>query len=60
MPNIDFGPFIQSVAIALVLFAIGRFIAIQMEEFGRWMIYAGLIVFYLVWWVSYQRGKRKK
>ena len=60
MPKIDFGPFIQSIVVALIFFAIGRFIAIQMDDVGRWMIYAALIIFYAVWWVSYQRRKRKK
>lgn len=60
MPKIDLGPFIQSIVVALVLFAIGRFIAIQMDDVGRWVIYIALIIFYAVWWVSYQRRKRKK
>ena len=60
MPKIDFGPFIQSIVVALLFFAIGRFIAIQMDDVGRWMIYAALIIFYAAWWVWYQRGKRKK
>ena len=60
MPKIDLGPFIQSIAIALVLFAIGRFIVIQMEDVGRWVIFAALIVFYAAWWIFYQRRKRKK
>lgn len=60
MPKIDFGPFIQSIIMALLFFAIGRFIAIQMDDTGRWMIYAALIIFYIVWWVSYQRRKGNK
>ena len=60
MPKIDLGPFIQSIIMALLFFAIGRFIAIQMDDTGRWMIYAALIIFYVVWWVSYQRRKRNK
>ena len=60
MPKIDLGPFIQSIIMALIFFAIGRFIAIQMDDAGRWMIYVALIIFYVVWWVSYQRRKRKK
>jgi membrane protein DedA with SNARE-associated domain len=60
MPKIDFGPFIQSIVIALILFAIGRFIVIQMEDVGRWVIFAALIIFYAAWWVFYQRRKRKK
>jgi len=60
MPKIDFGPFIQSIAVALVLFAVGRFIVVQTEGTGRWVIYAGLIIFYAAWWFSYRRGKRRK
>lgn len=60
MPKFDIGPYITSVAVALVFFAIGRFLVIQMDDLGRWVIYIGLIIFYAVWWVWYQRGKRKK
>jgi hypothetical protein len=60
MPKIEIGPFIQSIAIALVLFAVGRFIVVQTEGAGRWVIYATLIIFYAAWWVWYRRGKRKK
>ena len=60
MPKIDFGPFIQSIAIALILFAIGRFIVVQTGGSGRWVIFAALIIFYAAWWVFYQRRKRKK
>ena len=60
MPKIDFGPFIQSIVVALIFFAIGRFIAIQLDDVGRWVIYVALIIFYAVWWVSYRRRKRKK
>lgn len=58
--KIDFGPFIQSIIVALVFFAIGRFIAIQLDDVGRWVIYAALIIFYAAWWVFYRRRKRKK
>ena len=60
MPKIEVGPFIQSIVIALVLFAIGRLIVIQMEDLGRWVIFAAVIIFYAAWWVFYQRRKRKK
>jgi len=60
MPKIDIGPFIQSIAVALILFAIGRFIAIQMDGLGRWVIFASLIIFYAAWWIWYSRRKRKK
>jgi membrane protein DedA with SNARE-associated domain len=60
MPKIDIGPFIQSIAVALILFAIGRYITIQTDGLGRWVIFAALIIFYAAWWVWYSRGKRKK
>jgi hypothetical protein len=60
MPKIDFGPFITSIVIALVFFAIGRYFAIQLDDAGRWAIYIGLIVFYAIWWFFYQRRKGKK
>ena len=58
--KIDFGPFIQSIIVALVFFAIGRFIAIQLDDVGRWVIYAALIILYSAWWVFYRRRKGKK
>jgi hypothetical protein len=60
MPKFEIGPFIQSIIVALIFFAIGRFIVIQMEDLGRWVIFIGLIIFYAIWWVAYQRRKRKK
>ena len=60
MPKIDLGPYITSVAVALVFFALGRFLVIQLEDVGRWVIFVGLFVFYAIWWISYQRKKRKK
>jgi hypothetical protein len=60
MPKIDLGPFITSIVIALVFFAIGRYFAVLLDDVGRWIIYISLIVFYAVWWFSYQRRKRKK
>ena len=33
---------------------------IQMEDLGRWLVYTGLIIFYAVWWFSFQRRNRKK
>ena len=60
MPKIEIGPFIVSIVVALLFFAIGRFIVIQTGGAGRWMIFAGLIIFYAIWWVSYRRAKKKK
>ena len=60
MPKIEIGPFIVSIVVALLFFAIGRFIVIQTEDVGRWMIFVGLIIFYAIWWVSYRRAKKKK
>jgi hypothetical protein len=60
MFNIKIGPFIKSIAIALVFFAIGRLVVVQMGGVGSWIILIGLVVFYAVWWVFYQRGKKRK
>jgi hypothetical protein len=60
MPKIEIGPFIMSIVVALLFFAIGRFIVIQTEDVGRWLIFAGLIIFYAIWWVSYRRAKKRK
>ena len=60
MPKFEIGPFIQSIIVALIFFAIGRYITVQTDGLGRWVIFAALIIFYAVWWVWYSRGKRKK
>lgn len=60
MPKFEIGPFIQSIIVALIFFAIGRYIVIQAGGTGRWLIFAALIIFYAVWWVWYTRGRRKK
>ena len=60
MPKFEIGPFIQSIIVALIFFAIGRYIVIQSGGSGRWVIFAALIIFYAVWWVWYSRGRRKK
>ena len=60
MPKFEIGPFIQSIIVALIFFAIGRYITIQTDGLGRWEIFVALIIFYAVWWVRYSRGKRKK
>jgi hypothetical protein len=60
MPKLEIGPFITSIIVALLFFALGRFLVIQMDDAGRWIVYISLIVFYAVWWFFYQRRKRKK
>ena len=60
MPKFEIGPFIQSIIVALIFFAIGRYITIQTDGSGRWLIFIALIIFYAVWWVWYSRNKRKK
>ena len=60
MPKFEIGPFIQSIIVALIFFAIGRYITIQTDGSGRWVILVALILFYAVWWVWYSRGRRKK
>jgi len=59
MPKIEIGPFIQSIIVALIFFAIGRYITIQTDGSGRWAIFAALIIFYAVWWVWYSRRRKK-
>lgn len=53
------GPFIKSIAFALVFFALGRIIVIQMGNKGIWMIAIGLIIFYTIWWAFNRRDKNK-
>ena len=60
MQKIEFGPLIRTIVIALVFFAIGRFIVMQTQDLGRWIIFAGIIIFYAVWWIMYQNRKKKK
>jgi hypothetical protein len=60
MPKIEIGPFITSIIVALLFFALGRFLVIQLEDVGRWVIFGSLLIFYAIWWVAYQRRKRKK
>ena len=59
MPKIKILPIVQSIAIALVFFALGRIMVIQMGTLGVWIAVILVIVFYAVWWVNYQRGKQK-
>ena len=60
MPKFEIGPFITSVAVALVFFALGRFLVIQLGDVGMWIIFVGLVIFYAIWWMSYRRKKSKK
>jgi len=60
MQKIEFGPLIRTIVIALVFFAIGRFIVMQTQDLGRWIIFGGLIIFYAVWWIMYQNRKKRK
>ena len=60
MPKINIIPIIQSITIALIFFALGRLMVIQMGNLGIWIVAGLLIIFYVVWWIIYQRGKRKE
>lgn len=51
--------YIRSVAIALVFFALGRLLVLQMGTTGYWVIGLLLVVFYAAWWVFIRRGKEK-
>lgn len=57
MPKIP--PFIRSLIIIFLFFVIGRFLVTQLGSSGSWIIIVGVIIFYVVWWVNYQRNKKK-
>lgn len=59
MPNIKWTPLVISIVIALVFFALGRMIMVQMGSNGIWVVVVMLVVFYAGWWMLYQRSKRK-
>lgn len=59
MPKIKLLPIAKSIAIALIFFALGRLMMIQMGTLGIVIAVGLVIVFYAVWWASYQRGKKK-
>jgi len=46
-------------AIALIFFALGRIVVVQMGTTGIWIVIVALIVFYSAWWVNYRRSKKK-
>ena len=58
MPKIKIHPIVQSFIIAMIFFVLGRLMVIQMGTLGVWIVAILVIVFYTVWWVNYQRGKR--
>jgi hypothetical protein len=59
MPKIKLLPIAKSIAIALIFFAVGRLMVIQMGTKGIWIVAILVIGFYSIWWVSYKRRKRK-
>jgi hypothetical protein len=59
MPKIKLLPIAKSIAIALIFFAVGRLMVIQMGTKGIWIVGILVIGFYSIWWVSYKRGKKQ-
>ena len=59
MPEIKILPIVKSVAIAMVFFVLGRLMVIQLGTLGVWITAILVIVFYAIWWVRYQREKRR-
>jgi hypothetical protein len=59
MPKIRLHPIVINIIIAFVFFAVGRLVVIQLGDIGIWIIVISVIVFYAIWWVRYQRSKRK-
>jgi hypothetical protein len=57
--EINIGPFFRSLIIAFVFFFGGRFLMNLLGDYGYLVIIIGLIVFYAVWWRSYQQNKNK-
>jgi len=58
VPKIKIFPIIQSITIALIFFALGRLLVLQMGNIGIWISVGLLIIFYLLWWRRYQRNKK--
>jgi hypothetical protein len=57
MPKIS--PILRNLILIFIFFAIGRFLVDQFGNNGLWLIIAGVIIFYAVWWNNYQRNKKK-
>ena len=60
MPDIKISPFIKSIAIALIFYALGRLIVLQMGTNGIWLILGSLVIFYGWRWVIFRRNKGNK
>jgi hypothetical protein len=59
MPKIKLVPIIKSITIALIFFALGRIMLIQLGTMGIVIAIVLVLVFYIFWAVSYRRGKKK-
>jgi hypothetical protein len=59
MPKIKLLPIAKSIAIALIFFALGRILVLQLGNIGIVIVLVVVIVFYGIWWVNYQKNKRK-
>ena len=58
MPKIKLVPIAKSIAIALIFFALGRILVLQLGNLGIVIVLVVVIVFYGIWWVNYQKNKR--
>jgi hypothetical protein len=58
MPKIKLLPIAKSIAIALIFFALGRILVLQLGNIGIVIVLVVVIVFYGIWWVKYQKNKQ--
>jgi hypothetical protein len=58
MLKIKLLPIIKSIIIALIFFALGRIMLLQMGTLGIVIAIALVVIFYIIWGVSYRRGKK--
>ena len=59
MPEIKILPIIKNIAIALIFFALGRLMVINLGTLGIVLIFIFVIGFYAIWWARFQRNKTK-
>ena len=57
MPKIS--PILRNLILIFLFFAIGRILLLQLCANGSWIIIGGVIVFYIICWINYQRNIRK-
>ncbi|MCB9134082.1 MAG: hypothetical protein H6636_01560 [Anaerolineales bacterium] len=57
MPNVSI--FLRRLIFALIFIAIGRYAVMTMGNTGIWIVMIGVTIFYVVWWATYRRNKKK-